>query len=176
MRVPYRLLLRLYPGGYRNEFGDEMATVFDASYADAYTRGISVRLRFLLRECAGVMAGACDEHLRALGFSPDWFLTSRRFNMRSNFRYPRTTIVLMILILGIVIGIIEKARGIMLAMAHTNAAVRPLIDPVPFPSATGIIEILMITYIIGASVWAIVFAFRRSGVHRLSAAETWTRR
>jgi len=94
--------------------------------------------------------------------------------MRSNFRYPRTTIVLMIVILGVVIGCIEKARSIVASIPHQNPPLPP-IHPVPFASPQALVLTVIATYILGAAVWALVFALRRSGVHRLSEAETWTR-
>ncbi|HLH05659.1 MAG TPA: hypothetical protein VKW78_00330 [Terriglobales bacterium] len=75
----------------------------------------------------------------------------------------------MMLILGIIVGIIEKAR----AVAYANLPV-PAIHSTTFVSTQAVIAVLVMTYILGAAAWALVFAMRRSGVHRLSQIETWT--
>jgi hypothetical protein len=57
-------LLRLYPRGFRQEFGEEMLEVFADAMAEASPRGLlAVALRFV-RELWGLLAGAVRERLR----------------------------------------------------------------------------------------------------------------
>ena len=68
---------------------------------DGYARECWRGTRFCAREIAGVVAGAVREHWRALGGEHVWRLFSnRRFTMRTEFRFPKATAVLMMIILG----------------------------------------------------------------------------
>lgn len=57
MRYVYVFLLWLYPPGYRHEFSAEMLHVLGQSLRNA-PHGRSARLRFLLRECTGLIVNA----------------------------------------------------------------------------------------------------------------------
>jgi hypothetical protein len=115
MLLLYRCLLRLYPAAYRYEYGEEMAGVFRELQTEVRSARRSERLwpriAFFLREFAGVLSGALQEHSRAIKGSPLLF-PSGRFTMRSEFRFPKATPILMAVILAGVILAIEKANAI----------------------------------------------------------------
>ena len=164
----YRHLLRLYPAFHRDRFGQEMTAVFGELQAENVSHGMLARGRFYLRETTGVVSGALREHLRALGGRavPLWFPT-RRFKMRTEFRFPKATAALMAIILGGVVLAIQKGEAI---SASLQDAVSPPIGPIhPVHSVLlgGILIGLLLFYAAGLIGWAILFAMRRSGVHRL---------
>ncbi len=161
----YRTLLRLYPASFRQEFGEEMIAVFREARADVATGG-RARVSFLWSEAFGVIGGAMQEQLRvSTGFSWDNFL-SKRFSMRSNFRFPKTTAVLMIVIFAGVVLAIEKARAVAAAYpsGHPYLPVQP--GHTAFAQPIGIM--FATVYVLAIAVWAVLFALGRSGVHRLA--------
>src|ERR1700691_1946422 len=97
----YRCLLHLYPAAYRYEYGDEMAGVFHELQKDIRSetqgKGLLLRGRFFLREFAGLLYSALQEHSRSILGS---HFPPRRFTMRSEFRFPKATPVLMTIILA----------------------------------------------------------------------------
>src|SRR3989442_21414 len=105
----YKFLLRLYPWPYRREYADEMRGVFLHARGDVNRRKVAARIYFYAHETGGLVVGALREHFHC----NDWNLTSwnltRRFDMRPEFRFPRSTIVLMLVILAGVVLAIEKA-------------------------------------------------------------------
>lgn len=165
----YRGLLRLYPAFHRERFGEEMIAVFGDMQAETVSKGTMARVVFWTRESAGVVAGALQEHWRALGGEDVrlWFPT-RGFTMRTEFRFPKATAVLMAIILGGVMLAIQKGENI---SASLRGAVDPPIGPIhPTHSVLlgGIVMGLVSFYAAGMIGWAILFAMRRSGVHRLA--------
>src|SRR3954451_3975191 len=95
----YRSLLYIYPAAYRHEFGDEMGDVFMQARAEVAIRSFFTRAGFYVREGSGLIKGAARAHLTSiLGFNNG--TPFRRFNMRPEFRFPRSTIVLMLVILA----------------------------------------------------------------------------
>jgi hypothetical protein len=165
----YRRLLRLYPAFHREQFGEEMATVFCDLQAENVSKGILARGAFYVRETAGVVSGALLEHWRALGGDPVWlWFPRRRFAMRDEFRFPKTTAVLMTVILAGVMLAIKQGEAI---SASLQGAVDPpigAIHPVHSVLLGGIVMGLLFFYAAGMIGWAILFAMRRSGVHRLA--------
>jgi hypothetical protein len=99
----YRFLLRLYPARLVDEFGEEMAAVLCELQRCSRAGGIAARWRFALREVSGLFAGALREQL----YERDRNLSGG--TMRS-FRFPRLTIVMMVLIFCAVNTAIEKGR------------------------------------------------------------------
>ena len=161
----YRTLLRLYPASFRQEFGEEMIAVFREARADVATRKLA-RAWFFCRETFGVIGSAMQERLRVCtGFSLGNFLT-RRFAMRSNFRFPKTTAVLMIVLFAGVVLAIEKARAVAAAYpsGHPYLPVQP--GHTAFAQPIGIM--FATVYVLAIAVWAVLFALGRSGVHRLA--------
>jgi hypothetical protein len=164
----YRCLLRLYPALHRNAFGEEMVVVFGEVRAETVSKGVLSRAVFYARESAGVVRGALHEHWRALGGNPVclWFPT-RRFAMRTEFRFPKTTAVLMTIILAGVMLAIKQGEAISASLQ--GAADPPIgaIHPVHSVLLGGIVLGLLFFYAAGMIGWAILFAMRRSGMHRL---------
>ena len=102
MRV-YGLLLRMYPSWLVDEFGQEMASVLSELQWGYRSEGAVVRMRFFLREVSGLLLGALREHFHK---------RNRNLSggtMRS-FRFPRWTIVMMVLLFCAVNTAIEKGR------------------------------------------------------------------
>jgi hypothetical protein len=159
----YCWLLRLYPVSYRDEFGDEMTSVFHAAQSEA-TLAAASKLSFYRREFFGILSGALRAHFDSL-FGPT--VPFRRFYMQPQFRFPRSTVFLMCVILAGVILAIQKAK-IVVQMKEglpldTVAAWHPLFWLYPFA---------MVLAVVGA-IWGILFALRRTGMHRLDRMRVW---
>ena len=99
----YRFLLRLYPARLVDEFGEEMAAVLYELHRGSRTDVFAARWWFGLREVAGLLSGALREQLYG------WNRNLSGGTMRS-FRFPRWTLVMMILIFCTVNTAIEKGR------------------------------------------------------------------
>ena len=82
-------------------------------------------------------------------------------------RFPRSTIVLMVVILVGVALTIEKARAVQIKYDGFSTMSVWNTFPGFFTFGFGL------TFIAAVSVWAILFALRRSGMHRLSNVQTW---
>jgi hypothetical protein len=166
----YRALLHLYPAAFRSEFGDEMTFVFREAQDEPRPGRRFSRAMFYIREFTGLIQGALQEHSRALTshlwmpFAPP--LPSRRF-MPSQFRFPKSTAVLMMIILAGVILAIEKGEAIQASLPHANPPIAP-IQPEHLTLLPTLAIMFLIIYAIGATGWIVLFALRRSGVHRLS--------
>ena len=93
--------------------------------------------------------------------------------MRTQLRFPKTTAVLMTIILAGVVMAIKKGEAIVASLPHVNPTIGP-IQPVHSTLLPGVVVGLVFFYAAGLIGWAILFAMRRSGVHRLAdtAAET----
>lgn len=163
----YQRLLRLYPAEHRRRFGDEMWGVFEDVRGEIRGAGLLVHGAFFVREFCGLLGGALREHLRDMNiFEGGILLPTRRFNMRNGFRFPKSTAVLMTLILMGVILAIRKGEAIAYSLPHVNPQVPP-IHPVPSILLPGIPLFLLCFYAAGLIGWAILHAMHRSGVHRL---------
>jgi hypothetical protein len=173
MLALYRSLLYLYPSAYRCEYGDEMMDVLSQVQAAA-TRKRSALERMLsgAHEAGGLLYGALREHFWSITgsydrkmFSP--MFSSGRFAMRSEFRFPKVTVGLMIVILAAVMFTIEKARAISVSIPHANPPVGPI-----HPTQAMIVQALLATLIwaigAGAIGWGILYVLRRTGVQQLS--------
>jgi hypothetical protein len=160
MRTVYDWLLRLYPDGHRRQFGEEMALVFEQARVETASQGSGLLTSFYFREIAGVLRGACEERLREF--------SNRRSAMRTQFRFPKTTPILMTVILAGVVLAIRKGEAIQASLPDVNPAIGPI-----HPAQHGLLpEIgiwLLSFYVAGLIGWAILFALRRSGSHRLDA-------
>jgi hypothetical protein len=172
MLALYRSLLCLYPAAYRREFGEEMMDVL--SEVQAETRNESMVSRFVsgAHEAGGLLHGALVEHLRSItgsydnGIFSSMFL-SRRFAMRSEFRFPKATVTLMVIILAAIIFTIEKAKAISASVPHANPTVGP-IHSAQFTILPSLLVAMISAIAAGVLGWAILFALRRSGVQQLS--------
>lgn len=157
----YRCLLLLYPVDHRHQFAEEMVAVFRDVHAEATAKNKIARIFFCLRETTGLLAGALQEHLRAMGATPVWLpIPTRRLFMRSEFRFPKATAVLMTIILAGVVMAIEKGEGIVASLSASPH----------FHFFPGVMLMLGVVYAAGVIGWAILFAMRRSGVHRLETS------
>jgi hypothetical protein len=164
MLIFYKCLLYQYPPRYRREFADEMISVFRDVQADARAASLVQRIVFRARETEGLLAGALHEHLRTITGS-DQPISFTRSDMRPEFRFPRSTVFLMLLIFGGVIVAMEKANTIQLKYAAGVGSV--------WPSLPWFLGFTLLFTSVGAmAVWGILFALRRTGVHRLANIDT----
>jgi hypothetical protein len=86
--------------------------------------------------------------------------------MKSEFRFPKATDVLMTVILAAVVMTIEKAKAIQAAASNAT----PPVVPIPaeqFTLLPAIGWLLVMGCAEGAVCWGILFVLRRSGGHRL---------
>jgi hypothetical protein len=156
----YRGLLYLYPSIYRREYSDEMISVFRDAHADVSAASIADRISFRIRETLGLLAGAVRERVR---FVSDRYplIAFRRFDMRPEFRFPRSTVFLMSIIFAGVILAMEKANLIQVKYA---AGVGSIWASLPwFLGFT-----LLFTWGAALVIWGILFALGRTGTHRLA--------
>jgi len=168
MLAIYRSLLYLYPSGYRDEYGEEMMSVFYEVQAEMGKKGSMSRVVACVREAGGLLRGALREHARSIvGPHGSSMFSSRRLAMRSEFRFPKATVTLMAIILGAVIMAIDKARSIQASVPYANPRVAP-IQPVQFTVLPSLLLTLVAACVSGGIGWAILFALQRSGVHRFS--------
>jgi hypothetical protein len=145
-----------------------MIAVFRDVDADAHKKGGLATARFWLREVTGLLRGAVAEHARRiLGNSIPFPVSFRRFPMRSHFRFPKTTVFLMTVILAGVVLAIEKADAIRASVQDVNPPV-VTIQPTHQTFLPTFVLMFLSVYLAGALGWVILFALRRSGVHRLS--------
>jgi len=163
-----RYLLYLYPPAHRCEYGEEMAAVLCERRAESCHAGVMARWAFWAREIAGLLHGALQEQVRGMTGLRSWAeLRLRRFSMRSEFRFPKATAWLMLVILAAIVMAIEKAKAIQASLPDTHPYVGP-IQPAQFTLISTFAVLFLAGCVIGAVGWAVLFALRRSGVHRLS--------
>ena len=165
----YRALLRLYPATYRCEYGDEMLDVLSEVQSENKEKGALALLFSGVRETGGLLHGAVREHFMGITGSYDngMFSLGRRLAMRSEFRFPRATVGLMIVILAAVMLAIEKARAISMSVPHANPPVGP-IQSVQAVIVQTLLGTLIWAITAGAIGWGILYALRRTGVQQLS--------
>jgi hypothetical protein len=162
----YRSLLYLYPRAYRCEFADEMVLVLSEVQKEIGKHTALKRIAYQGCEAAGLLCGALHEHLRMITGSYGMF-PLRRIRMRSEFRFPKAAVGLMTLILIAVLMAIDKAKSIQASVPYANPQVGP-IKPEEFTLVPTLLIVLVGACIAGAIAWGILFAFRRSGIHRLT--------
>jgi hypothetical protein len=165
----YQGLLRLYPVSYRLEFEDEMAWVFAQARADLDC-SLFGRVYFYAREFSGLVCGAGQSHLRHLFGFHEW-LPFKRWNMRPEFRFPRSTVFLMCVILAGVVLAIEKAKTVVRLKDGLPPGTTTVWDPMLWSMLWGLL--LVIVMVAAAGVWGILFALRRTGMQRLDNIQTW---
>jgi hypothetical protein len=168
MLTVYRKLLRLYPAEHRELFGEEMLAVLrDENDAQATEKWLT-RGRFFVREITGLVNGALREHFRVwVEIQNGLSLATVRFNMRNGFRFPKTTIVFMTLILACVVMAIQKGENIAASVPNVDPPLPIHIQPVHSILLGGLPLVFAFFYAAGLVGWAITFALRRSGIHRL---------
>ena len=163
-----RYLLYLYPPGHRFEYGEEMVAVLGERQAEQRNSSALARCLFWAREIAGLLQGALQEHFRAMAGLHLWAVFPlRRFRMRSEFRFPKATGWLMLVILAAIVMAIDKAKAISASLPETHPYVGP-IHPAQFAVISTFALVFVAGCVVGAVGWAVLFALRRSGVQRLS--------
>ena len=149
----YRWMLCLYPGSYRGEFAEEMTSVFRDAQS-ALPPALAAKISFYRREFCGLLSGALCAHFDRL-FGPA--IPFRRFHMQSQFRFPRSTVLLMLVIFAGTVLTIAKASSI---AGATPGSV--------WPSFISVVALMLLTMCTAAAVVVgILHALRRSGVYRL---------
>ena len=167
MLAVYRTLVRLYPAQHRQIFGGEMLTVLAAEVSEASNRRVTARIRLFAREASGLMLGAAREHFRMpVEIRDGLSLRTGRFEMRNGFRFPKSTMVFMTLILAGVILAIKRGEDIALSFPRVN----PQAGPIQLGHSTvpPIAIFIGLFYVFGLVGGAILVALRRSGVDRMS--------
>jgi hypothetical protein len=168
MLAIYRSLLYLYPSAYRDEFAEEMISVFREMQAGMERKGLLPRAMACSLEVAGLLRGALREHVQNIIGSQGYSIfPSRRLTMHSEFRFPKTTVPLMAIILGGIIMAIDKARAIQASVPYANPRIGP-VQPVYLAALPSLLLIVVIAGVAGAIGWAALFALQRSGVQRFS--------
>jgi hypothetical protein len=165
MVTVYERLLRLYPAAHREQFGEEMLEVFGEAAAEAQDKALTTQIVFCAREFAGILRGAVAEHLHIV-IGADIGNLHRRFTMRDGFRFPKSTAVLMSIILAGVIMAIKRGEDIWASLPHVNPQIAP-IQSKPSTMLPPIVFYLLFFYAAGLIGWLILYALRRSGIHRL---------
>lgn len=160
MTCLYRLLLHLYPPSHRREYAGEMIAVFRDAQADIRSESLRERIAFRTRETLGLLAGAVLEHLRIFsGRSP--MISFTRCDMRPEFRFPKSTVVLMSVIFGGVMFAMKEASAVQAKYGSASDSMWRT-----FPGFAGwTFAFALVTVGI---LWAILFALGRTGVHRLA--------
>ena len=160
MLTVYCWLLCLYPGSHRDEFGKEMTSVFRAARSEL-PRALAAKISFYRREFCGLLSGALCAHFDRL-FGPA--IPFRRFDMRTHFRFPRSTVFLMLVILAVVVLTIVKASGV--AGDRLGSV---------WPSLISVLAFMVLSMCsVAAVVWGILHTLRRSGVHRLQNVQAYS--
>jgi hypothetical protein len=167
MLLLYEQLLRLYPARYRQQFEDEMLTLFQELQSENRIRTRVRRGIFYVREIAGVLRGAARERCRVLR-GKDVGLFEGGFMMRDGFRFPKTTAVLMTLILAGIVVAIQKGEAIQASLPASNPQIGPIQPHSEMLSS--IVSFLLIFYAAGSIGWIILLALRKFGVRRVDEA------
>jgi len=165
----YRTLLHLYPAAYRCEFSDEMMDVLLEVQVENRNKGVLALFFSGARETSGLLFGAAREHIyNMMGpYGSGMFSFNRRFAMRSEFRFPKATVGLMVVILAAVMFTIEKAKAISASVPHASTPVGP-IQSIQATIAETLLGTLLWAVAAGAIGWGIMYALRRSGIQQLS--------
>ena len=164
----YRTLLALYPAAYRAVYADEMLSVL--ALVERETSDVKLWAKFSVRarEIGGLLSGSLTEHARQFaGFRDGPVLFPRRSRMRSEYRFPKATPILMTVILVAIIIAIEKAKAISASLPPSSTPIPP-IQPEHFSTVTTFLVILALALSAAAIGWLVVFALRRSGLQRFS--------
>ena len=163
MLTIYRSLLRLYPADYFREFAAEMTWVFAQANEAVRTESLRSRVLFYTREISGVISGALRQRL----FGRREWNSSGRFTME--FRFPRSTIFLMWVILAGVLLAIAEAKTIALPYGPTQT--RSVWSMLPWFI---VVAVVLVSATVAVA-WGILFALRRTGMQRLERLDAVSR-
>jgi len=162
----YSSLLYLYPASYRREYGDEMLSVLASVQAEIREKSVLAQAHREVREAVGLLHGAMQEQLRSItGSHGNAMFSPRRMPMRHEYRFPKSAAVLMTIILVAVLFTIEKAETVSHAYANYDGG--PLIW-VEISVLPAFLIALVLAGAVAAMGWAVIYALRRSGIHRMS--------
>lgn len=165
----FRILMRLYPLGFREQYGEEIKLVLSDIAAEIRNKSLLGQLERALREFAGLLSGALEEHMRSItGSNGVEFVGARRFKMQREFRFPKATVGLMTIILIAVVMVIEKAKAISISVPPNSVQVGR-IQPEQFGTVTTFLGVLVGACAVAAIGWAVLFALKRTGSQRMSA-------
>jgi hypothetical protein len=140
--------------------------VFERAKTERATQGPGALTSFYCREIAGMLCGAWQERLQES--------SNRRSATRTQFRFPKTTPILMTIILAGVVLAIRKGEAIQASLPDVNPAIGP-IHPAQHTLLPEVAIMLVSFYVAGLIGWATLFALRRSGSHRLDATASGQR-
>lgn len=87
--------------------------------------------------------------------------------MRPEFRFPKATVGLMMVILAAVLFTIEKAKAISASVPHANPPVGQ-IQPAQMAIVPSLLVAMISALVVGVIGWAILYALHRSGIQQLS--------
>jgi hypothetical protein len=153
----YCWLLCLYPGSYRNEFGEEMTCVFREAHCQL-PPAPAAKISFYRREFLGLLSGALRAHFDRL-FGPA--IPLPRFDMQAQFRFPRSTVFLMLVIFA----------GVLLAIANAGRVAGGSV----WPSLISVLVFMLLSMCtVALLIWGILHSLQRSGVHRLQNVQNRT--
>jgi len=154
----YHWLLCLYPGSYRDEFGEEMTSAFHDARS-TLSPALDTKISFYRREFCGLLSGALCAHFDRLFGSGIPF---PRCDVQPHFRFPRSTVSLMLVVFAGVVLAIVKASSV--AGDTLGSAWRSFVSVLVF--------MLLTTCTAAAVVWRILHALGRSGMHRLQNVQS----
>ena len=167
MITVYRWLLCLYPRSYRNDFGDEMTLLFrDAG--NALPPALAAKVSFYGREFSGLLSGALRARFDRL-FGPA--TPSGRFDIQAHSRFRLSTVFLMLAMFAGVVLAIDKAQNVV-QMKESLPATATAWGPMLWGLLVALA--LILAALVAAAAWGFLFALRRTGMHRLHGAQTWT--
>ena len=86
--------------------------------------------------------------------------------MRNGFRFPKATVVFMMLILGGVLMAIKKGGDIARSLPDVNPQIAP-IQPSHWALVPPVVLLWMFFCALGLVGWVVLFGLRKSGMHRL---------
>ena len=89
--------------------------------------------------------------------------------MRPGFRFPRSTVFLMCVILAGVVLAIDKAKTVVRMKDGLPPGTMAVWDPMLW----SVLFALLLVVAAVAAVWAILYALRRTGMQRLDNIQTW---
>ena len=174
MLLLYRFLVRLYPAVYRVEYGEEMLAVLSELLGENQDKSVLAQMASAGSEITGLLSGALRQHVSTItGSTHSKKSFPRRFTMRSDFRFPKATVTLMALILLAVFLAIQKGKAIQASVAYATPHVGAIHRTQQLALLPTLLFVLAVACVTGALGWAILFALRRSGSHRLSDVDTF---
>jgi hypothetical protein len=158
----YKLVLLLYPWAHREEFAEEMLSVFRQAHRDCASLGFKVRVRFSLREIAGLLAGAFREHTKV-------HQENLRGGAMSMFRFPRWTLAFLVAALVLVLTLTRVIAGITWDTLSSGVSISPRWAPLlPLMLAAA-----LSVCVLGVIVFVLRAALGRTCIQRWTAVKTW---